>query len=69
MGREGCVGIAVDTHQLGGDALADLGMVLGLGEDHETGVGVHVDKPWADHLAGGVDDPGSLDMRVVSSGV
>ena len=42
-------------------------MVLGLGQDHETGVGVHVDKPGADHLAGGVDDPGGLDMRVVPS--
>ena len=64
--RERRVGVAVDSHQLGGDALADLGMVLGFGQDHETGVGVHVDKPGADHLAGGVDDPCGLDMRVVS---
>ena len=62
----GSVGVAVDTHELGGDALPDLGMVLGLGEDDEAGVGVHVDKTRADHLAGGVDDPGGLDMRVVS---
>ena len=65
--RERRVGVAVDTHELGGDALADLGMVLGLGEDDETGVGVHVDKAGADHLAGCIDDAGGLDMRVVSS--
>ena len=49
---EGRIGIAVDSHELGGNALPDLGMVLRLGEDDETGVGVHVDEPGADHLAG-----------------
>ena len=51
VGREGRIGIAVYSHELGGNALSDLGMVLGLGEDYEARVGVHVDEPGTDNLA------------------
>lgn len=55
VGGEGGVGVAVDAYEFGGDALADLGVVLGLGEDDEAGVGVHVDEAGADDFARGID--------------
>ena len=51
VGGEGGVGVAVDADEFSGDALTDLGVVLGLGEDDEARVGVHVDEAWADDLA------------------
>jgi hypothetical protein len=42
------VGAAVDADDLGRDALPDLGLVPGLGEDDQAGMGVHVDEAGAD---------------------
>ena len=54
---EGRVGDAVDAHQLGGDALAHLGVVVRLAEDGQAGVGVQVNEAGADDVAGGVYGP------------
>ena len=48
MDVERRVGAAVDADDLGRDALADLGLVPGLGQDDQAGVGVHVDEARAD---------------------
>ena len=53
--RERRVAVAVDADDLGRDALADLRLVGRLGEDHQPRVGVEVDEPGRDDLAGGVD--------------
>ena len=45
---EGGVGVAVDAVELGGDALVDFGVVKGVGENHERGVGVDVDEAGSD---------------------
>jgi hypothetical protein len=45
---EGRVGAAIDADDLGRDALPDLGLVAGLGEDDQAGVRVHVDEAGAD---------------------
>ena len=47
--------VAVDADDLGRHALADLGLVARLGEDHEAAVAVQVDEARGDDLAGGVD--------------
>ena len=48
--------VAVDADDLGRDALADLGLVVRLGEDRETAVAVEVDE------AGRDDHPGRIDV-------
>ena len=52
---EGRVRAAVDADDLGRDPLPHLGLVPGLGQDHEAGVGVHVDEPGADDAPGRVE--------------
>ena len=47
--------VAVDADDLGRDALADLGLVARLGEDHQAAVAVQVDEAGSDDLAGGID--------------
>ena len=59
-GLEGSVGYAVDAHQLGGDALPHLGVVVRLPQDGQPGVGVQVNEAGADDVAGGVDGPSRL---------
>ena len=49
------VGVAVDADDLGRHALADLGLVARLGEDHQPAVAVEVDEPGRDDVTGGVD--------------
>ena len=58
LGFERSVGYAVDADEFGGDALADLGIVVRLAEDGEAGVGVEVDEAGAHDVSGGVDDTG-----------
>jgi hypothetical protein len=56
LGRgEGRVRAAVDADDLGRDPLPHLGLVPGLGQNHEAGVGVHVDEPGADDAPRGVE--------------
>jgi hypothetical protein len=55
LGGERRVAVAVDPNHLGRDALADLGLVERLGEEHEPRVGVEVDEPRGDDHAGRVD--------------
>ena len=47
--------VAVDADDLGRHALADLGLVARLGEDHEAAVAVQVDEAGRDDPSGGVD--------------
>ena len=54
-GRERRVGAAVDADDLGRDPLPDLGLVTRLRQDHQAGVGVHVDEARTDHPPGRVD--------------
>ena len=53
--REGREAVAIDADQFGRDALADLGLVPAVGQDHQTAVAVQVDEAGRDDLAGGVD--------------
>ena len=55
MPRERREAVAVDADDLGRDALADLGLVARLGEDHQAAVAVQVDEARGDDPAGGVD--------------
>ena len=65
------VGDSVLTDDLGGDSLADLREVAGVGEQPQVGVGVHVDEPRRQHDArtrlddpiGAGDGSGSSDVR------
>ena len=41
-------------------------MVFRFGQNHQTGVGVHIDEPWADNFQCGVNDPGGLGAGRVS---
>ena len=47
--------VAIDPDQLGRHALADLGLVPAVGQDHQAAVAVQVDEPGSDDLAGRVD--------------
>jgi hypothetical protein len=49
------VRVAVDADELGGDALAHLGLVARLLQDRQARVRVHVDEARGDDVAGGVD--------------
>ncbi len=53
--RERRVAVAVDADDLGRDALADLGLVAGLGQHRQAGVAVEVDEARRHDQAGGVD--------------
>ena len=64
LGFERSVGYAVDADELGGDALAHLGIVVGLAEDGEAGVGMEVDETGADDVSGGVDDAAGVAAEV-----
>ncbi len=55
MIRERGVTVAVDADHLGGDPLPHLWLVPGIGEDHETAVGVQVDEAGSHHHAACVD--------------
>jgi hypothetical protein len=59
--------VAVDADELGRDALPHLRLVLGLGQQDQPGMRVHVDEPGADDAAGGVDHPGALDPLQVAA--
>ena len=52
---DGCVGQAVLAEQFRGDALAELGVVVGVDQQLQVGVRVHVDESRAEHQAGAVD--------------
>ena len=52
--------VAVDADDLGRHALADLGLVARLGQDHQAAVAVEVDEPGRDDLAGRVDRPADV---------
>src|SRR5260370_34756291 len=54
------VRVAVDADDLGRHALVDLRLMPRFGQDHEAGVGVEVDEPWADDAPGGVNTPFGL---------
>src|SRR6185312_7291916 len=64
---EGGVGVAVDANDFGGDALADLWLVAGLGQDDETRVCVEVDEAGAHDLVGRVDDAGGVQVRDIAT--
>ena len=64
LGLEGRVGYAVDADQLGGDALADLGVVVRLAEDGEAGVGMEVDETRTHYVPGGVNHPAGVAAEV-----
>ena len=51
---------AAHARHLGGDALPDLGLRRGAGEEREVRVGVHVDEAGRDHAPGGIDHVGGL---------
>ena len=57
-------GEAAHARHLGGDALPDLGLRGGIGEQGEVGVGVHVDEPGRDHAPRGIDHPGGFAREV-----
>ena len=62
--REWYVGQAVDADDLSRYALADLGLVPAIGQDHQAGMGMQVDEAGRDGLALRVDPaPGSLHPR------
>ena len=61
VGRERRIGAAVDPDDLGRDALPDLGLVPGLGQDDQAGVRVHVDEARADDPPRGVERAVGLD--------
>ena len=61
VGRKRGVGAAVDADDLGRHALPHLGLVAGLGEDDQAGVGVHVDEAGADDPPGRVERAVGLD--------
>ena len=52
--------VAVDPDDLGRDALADLGLVPRLGEDHQAAVAVQVDEAGRDDAARGIDLPADV---------
>ena len=66
-GLEGGVGDAVDANELGGDSLADLGVVVGFTKDGQPGVGVEVDEAGADDASGGVDGAGGFEVGGVAA--
>ena len=49
--------VAVHADDLGGDALADLGLVERLGQDGQAGMAVQIDEPGGDDPPGGIDGP------------
>ena len=58
--------IAVDTDDLGGDSLADLGFVERLGEDHEAAVAVQIDEAGRDDPSARVDRRAGVLRSVVA---
>ena len=64
--REWCVAQPVDPDQLRGHALAHLGRVIRVGEDHQPGVRVEIDEPGRDDLAPRIDRASSIDRGVVA---
>ena len=60
------IGQAVHAQGLGGHALADLGLVVRVGEQLEVGMGVHVDEAGANHVAAGVDGAAGIDRRRIA---
>ena len=60
-GLEGRVGDAVYADELGGDALAHLGVVVRLAQDRQPGVRVQVYEAGAHDEPGGVDNAPSVD--------
>jgi hypothetical protein len=67
LGFEGGCGVAVYSYQLGGYALADLGLVTRFANDGKTPVGVNVDESRGHHVAGGIDEPSGLHTADVST--
>ncbi len=59
--------VPVDPDDLGGDALADLGLVARLRQDDEAAVAVQVDEPRRHHPSRGVD-PATDTLRQVGIG-
>ena len=64
---KGCVGVAVNANQLGSDALPHLRMVLRLGQNDKSGVGVHVDKARRNDMLRGVDGARRFDPAQVAA--
>ena len=62
-GRRRSIGQAVHSQGLGGYALADLGLMVGVGEQLQVGMRVHIDEARADHVAAGVDGAAGVDRR------
>ena len=58
--RERREAVAVDADELGRHALADLGLVAAVGQDHQAAVAVEVDEARRDDLAGRVDRPADV---------
>ena len=54
------MGDAVDAHQLGGDALAHLRVMVRFPQDGQPRVGVQVYEPGTDHVTGRIDGAGRL---------
>ena len=52
---QGCIADSVKPQQISRDALAHLGLVRRLGQQHQVRVRVHVDESRADHSSAGVD--------------
>ena len=61
--RERGEAVAVDADELGRHALADLGLVAAVGQDHQAAVAVEVDEPGRDDLPGRVDRPADVRRR------
>ena len=57
---EGREAVAIDPDDLGRDALANLGLVPRLGEDHQPAMAVQVDEAGRDDPVGGIDSPSDV---------
>jgi hypothetical protein len=61
------IGAAVDTDQLGGHALAHLGLMVRLGQHDQARMGVHVDEARTDDEPCGVDHPRRLHVPEIAT--
>src|SRR6185436_14926409 len=66
-GLERGMRVAVDADELGGDALAHLGLVAWLAQDGQARVGVHVDEARRHDVPGGIDAPRCLQRAGIAS--
>ena len=57
---------AVHAQRFGGYSLSDLGLMVGIGEQLQVGMGVHVNEAGADHVAAGVNGAAGVDGRSVA---